>query len=166
MIQRDSSHFPLGSGSPMAPLPSHRPDNLSLGPLEAEILMLIWARGSATVRDLHDHIQSDLNRDLTQSSVHTVLKRLTQKGWLRREATPVSATNRRRRSYRWYPTLSQHDATLLKAHQQLHSFLAIGNPDIVAAFADSLGSAEVDQIEAIVARIRMVRQDREDRNAH
>jgi len=34
----------------MTPLPNYRPKQLSLGPLEAEILNLIWELGSATVR--------------------------------------------------------------------------------------------------------------------
>jgi len=39
----------------MTPLPNYRPKQLSLGPLEAEILNLIWELGSATV-DVHERI--------------------------------------------------------------------------------------------------------------
>lgn len=142
----------------MAPLPRHRPRQLSLGPLEAEILAIIWARGSATVKEIHDHILADPDRDLTQASVTTVLQRLAKKGWLRREAKPQGEGGRTRRVYCWQPTVSQQEANVLTAHQQLQSFLAVGSPDLVAAFADSLDIAELDQLDAITARLRALRQ--------
>jgi predicted transcriptional regulator len=138
----------------MSPLPRHRPHQLSLGPLEAEILAIIWAKGGATVKDIHDHILADPDRDLTQASVTTVLQRLAKKGWLRREAIQPEKT---RRVYRWQPTVSQQEAQALTAHQQLQSFLAVGSPDIVAAFADSLDRAELEQLDAIAARLRALR---------
>jgi len=64
----------------MTPLPNYRPKQLSLGPLEAEILNLIWELGSATV-DVHERILADPNRE-AYTSVTTVLRRLTEKvGW-------------------------------------------------------------------------------------
>ena len=141
----------------MAPLPRHRPRQLSLGPLEAEILAIIWAKGSATVKEIHDQILSDPDRDLTQASVTTVLQRLAKKGWLRREAIPPQESGRSRRVYRWRPTVSQQEARVLTAHQQLQSFLAVGSPDLVAAFADSLDVAELDQLDAIASRLRALR---------
>jgi predicted transcriptional regulator len=141
----------------MSPLPRHRPRQLSLGPLEAEILAIIWARGSATVKEIHDHILADPDRDLTQASVTTVLQRLAKKGWLRREATLQGEGGRSRRVYCWQPTVSQQEANVLMAHQQLQGFLAVGSPDLVAAFADSLDIAELDQLDAIAARLRALR---------
>ncbi len=141
----------------MSPLPRHRPRQLSLGPLEAEILAIIWARGSATVKEIHDHILADPDRDLTQASVTTVLQRLAKKGWLRREAKPQGKGGRSRRVYCWQPMVSQQEANVLVAHHQLQSFLAVGSPDLVAAFADSLDIAELDQLDAIAARLRALR---------
>ena len=64
----------------MAPLPHYRPKQLSLGPLEAEILNIVWQLNKATVKNVHDRILSDPNRELAYTSVTTVLRRLTQKG--------------------------------------------------------------------------------------
>ncbi|MBW4463575.1 MAG: BlaI/MecI/CopY family transcriptional regulator [Nodosilinea sp. WJT8-NPBG4] len=138
----------------MSPLPRHRPHRLSLGPLEAEILAIVWDKNGATVKDIHDHILADPDRDLTQASVTTVLQRLAKKGWLRREAVQQEKT---RCAFRWQPIVSQQEAELLTAHQQLQSFLAVGSPDLVAAFADSLDVAELDKIDAIAARLRALR---------
>ena len=68
---------------PMSPLPEYRPQKLSLGTLETEILEIIWDFGQATVKQIHDHILADPERELAYASVTTVLNRLTKKGWLK-----------------------------------------------------------------------------------
>ena len=139
----------------MTPLPNYRPKQLSLGPLEAEILSIIWELGSVTVKDVHERILTDPNRELAYTSVTTVLRRLTQKGWL--------ACDKRGRAFYWQPRVTRQEAQALKAHDQLHQFLAVGNPDIVAAFTDSLDSASLEQLEAIAQRIDASRRAREEK---
>lgn len=137
----------------MAPLPDHTPRQLSLGPLEAEILTIIWELGSATVKDIHDRILADPDRELAYASVTTVLRRLTQKGWL--------ACDKHDRAFQWRPLVSREEANVLQAHDQLRRFLAVGNPDVVAAFADDLDRASAEKLEAIAQRLKAVRQARE-----
>ncbi len=138
----------------MAAFPSHRPKQLSLGPLEQEILHIVWDFGTVTVKDVHDRILADPNRELAYTSVTTVLNRLTKKGWLR--------CNKQGRSFTWEALISQQQATALQSYEQLNQFLAVSNPDVVAAFADSLDQTSVEQLEAIAAKLRAVRQARED----
>ena len=146
----------------MAPLPDHTPKQLSLGPLEAEILDIVWdlsaaagsATGSATVKDIHDRILADPDRELAYASVTTVLNRLTQKGWL--------ACDKHDRAFRWRPLVSRDDAKILQAHDQLRRFLAVGNPDVIAAFADDLDRASVEKLDAIAERLKAARQAREN----
>ena len=137
----------------MPPLPDYRPKQLSLGPLEREILEILWEFESATVREIHDRILSDPDRELTQASVTTVLNRLAQKGWV--------VCHKQEKAFQWQPCISQDEAKMLQAHAQLNQFLAVSNPDVVAAFADSLDAASLDQLEAIAERIRAARQARE-----
>jgi predicted transcriptional regulator len=61
----------------------------------------------------------------------------------------------------WQPLLSAAEAQALQAYEQLQQFLAIGNPDIVAAFADKLDRASIDQIEAIAQKLAAIRTARE-----
>ncbi|MFM7405660.1 MAG: BlaI/MecI/CopY family transcriptional regulator [Cuspidothrix sp.] len=136
----------------MAPLPDYRPKQMSVGPLEAEILGIVWDLGSATVKDVHDRILSDPNRELAYTSVTTVLRRLTEKGWL--------ACDKQGKAFYWRPLLTKQQAEVIKAHDQLQRFLAVGNPDVIAAFADSLDQAASDQIEAIAKRIQDARKAR------
>jgi predicted transcriptional regulator len=137
----------------MSPLPEPSPKQLSLGPLESEILEMIWALGSASVKELHDRILADPDRELAYASVTTVLRRLTEKGWL--------ACDRQDRAFRWRPLVTRAEAQALQAHDQLQRFLAIGNPDVVAAFADRLDGASVEKIEAIAQRLKSIRQARQ-----
>jgi predicted transcriptional regulator len=138
----------------MAPLPRYRPKQTSLGPLEAEILEIIWQLKAATVKDIHDRILTDPDRELAYASVTTVLRRLTGKGWL--------TCHKHNRAFYWEPLLSREEAQAIQAYDQLQKFLAISNPDIVAAFADSLDTASIEQIAAIASRIEAVRRQREE----
>ena len=139
----------------MTPLPNYRPKQLSLGPLEAEILNIIWELGSATVKDVHERILADPDRELAYTSVTTVLRRLTQKGWL--------ACDNKGRIFSWKPLVSREEAKVLEAYEKLHRFLEVSNPDIVAAFADSLDCASLDQLAAIAQRIQAARKAREEK---
>lgn len=138
----------------MVPLPNYRPHQLSLGPLETEILTIIWELGTVSVKDVHERILTDPDRELSYASVTTVLNRLTQKGWL--------TCDKRDRIFSWQPLISQQEAAALEAYQQLQRFLAVGNPDIVAAFADSLDQASLEQINAIAEKLQALRQATEE----
>lgn len=137
----------------MASLPNYRPKQLSLGPLETEILHIVWDLKTATVKDVHERILSDPERELAYTSVTTVLQRLAQKGWL--------TCDKQGKTHTWTPLISKSEAQALRAYEQLHQFLAVGNPDMVAAFADQLDQASIEKIEAIAQRLRTLRQARE-----
>ena len=138
----------------MPPLPNYRPQKLSLGPLETEILNIVWNLGTATVKDIHDRILSDPDRELAYASVTTVLNRLTKKGWL--------TCHKQEKAFTWKPRLSREQAQAIKSYEQLHQFLSISNPDVVASFADSLDTASLNQLEAIASRLQAIRRQREE----
>ncbi|NJM27473.1 MAG: CopY family transcriptional regulator [Pseudanabaena sp. RU_4_16] len=138
----------------MSSLPNHRPNQLSLGPLETEILHIIWDIGVATAKQVHDRILSNPDRELTYSSVMTVLSRLVKKGWL--------TSYKRGKIILWEALVSRAEAQSLQAFNQLNRFLEVGNADIVAAFADDLDHASVEQIEAIAQRLKAIRKEREE----
>ena len=137
----------------MTAVPNYRPKQLSLGPLEAEILDIVWQFGCATVKDIHDRILSDPDRELAYTSVTTVLNRLTKKGWL--------VCNKEGRAFYYRSTVTKQQAQAIEAQEHLHRFLAVGSPEIVAAFADNLDAASVDQLNAIAQRIDEKRKARE-----
>ena len=104
------------------------------------------------MKDVHDRILSNPDRELAYASVTTVLNRLVQKGWL--------TSDKQDRSFIWHPTISATEAQAIQAYEQLNRFLAVGNPDIVAAFADRLDNASIEQIEAIARKLQAIRAAR------
>ena len=140
----------------MAPLPQHRPKKLSLGPLESEILEIVWHLETATVKNVHDTILQDPNRELAYTSVTTVLQRLTQKGWLK--------CSKKGRAFSWQALVSKEQARAIRSYEKLNGFLAVSNPDVVASFADSLDTASLEQIEAIASRLDIIRRQREEQS--
>ncbi|MEM8778076.1 MAG: BlaI/MecI/CopY family transcriptional regulator [Cyanobacteria bacterium P01_G01_bin.49] len=137
----------------MPPLPEYRPQKLSLGSLETEILEIIWELKTVTVKQIHDRILADPERELAYASVTTVLNRLTKKGWLK--------CFKQNRAFSWEPLVSREQAKAILAYEQLQQFLAISNPDMVASFADSLDTASLEQLEAIATRLQAIRRQRE-----
>ncbi len=137
----------------MTAFPNYRPKQLSLGPLEAEILDIVWQLGCATVKDIHDRILSDPDRELAYTSVTTVLNRLTKKGWL--------VCDKKGRAFYYRPTVTKQQAQVIEAQEHLRRFLAVGSPEIVAAFADNLDAASVDKLKAVAQRIDEKRRARE-----
>lgn len=137
----------------MPPLPDQPPQQLSLGPLEREILEILWLHQTTTAKVIHDRILSDPDRELAYTSVTTVLKRLSKKGWVR--------CDRRAKVHQWQVCVSKAQAQMLWSHAQMEAFLAVSNPDIVAAFADSLDTSSMDKLDAIAAKLKAIRQARE-----
>ena len=137
----------------MTPLPKYRPKQLSLGPLESELLNIIWDSKRLSATDVHDRILTDPDRELAYGSVMTVLRRLEQKGWVNCE--------KEGRTLYWQARISRNEAQSLAAYHQLNRFLEVGDADIVAAFANDLDRTSMDKIEAIAARLKNLRQSRE-----
>lgn len=137
----------------MAQLPKYRPKQLSLGPLESEILNMIWDSERLGATDIHDRILTNPDRELAYGSVMTVLRRLEQKGWI--------ACEKEGRSLHWQARISREESQALTAYHQLNRFLEVGDADIVAAFANDLDLASMDKLEAIAARLKNIRQSRE-----
>jgi predicted transcriptional regulator len=53
-----------------------------LGELESQVMEIVWARGEATVREVHEAINR--KRPLAYTTIMTVMSRLAEKGVLRR----------------------------------------------------------------------------------
>ncbi|MEL6554120.1 MAG: BlaI/MecI/CopY family transcriptional regulator [Cyanobacteria bacterium J06621_11] len=133
--------------------PPNKPKTLSLGPLEAEIVSILWAIGPTSATAVHQQILTDIDRELTYSSVSTVLKRLVKKGWV--------SCDRQGRIHIWQVRISQREAEIFQAQEQLRQFLAVGSPEIVAAFANELDDASLEQMDAIAQKIQAARQARQ-----
>jgi predicted transcriptional regulator len=70
-----------------------------LGPLEAEIMWLVWQQGQATVKQIHRVLSR--KREIAYTTVMTTMSRLADKGIMKR--------NRRGMAYLYRPTMSRSE---------------------------------------------------------
>jgi predicted transcriptional regulator len=121
-----------------------------LGPLEDEIMEVVWDQGEVTVRDVHDSIAR--NRPIAYTTVMTTLGRLAEKGFLRRkEAHPAHR-------YSAVVTRDQYARSTVKS---VVDWLVDHFPEpAVAYFVDRVGEEDEEALE----RLRQVIDSR--RSAH
>ena len=69
---------------------SHRSTSLDtlLGPLEQDVMDVLWRLGDATVRDVHDQLA--MTRDIAYTTVMTTMARLARKGMLARDTADLA----------------------------------------------------------------------------
>lgn len=119
--------------------PSDKSARRSPGELESEVLAALWAADSAlTPAD----IQAELGGGLAYNTVHTILKRLYDKGMVVRDA------DGRRGAYR--PTKNAAELTAEVMHQALDR-----GPDPIAAlqqFVTGLSPAEEAALRLFLAK--------------
>lgn len=72
-----------------------------LGDLQAEVMATLWAKGSATVREVLEDVNERRNPGLAYTTVLTLVSRLWARGLLARE--------REGRGFRYQPTMSRDD---------------------------------------------------------
>lgn len=78
-----------------------------LGPLENDVMDVVWDRGETTVRDVHATLKR--HREIAYTTVMTTMGRLAEKGFLRRaEDQPA---------YRYSPVISraQYEKSTVKS---------------------------------------------------
>jgi len=65
-----------------------------LGPLESDIMELVWAKGQVTVREIHEALINGTAKNLAYTTVMTTMSRLAKKNILRviKEGTAYTYT--------------------------------------------------------------------------
>ena len=120
-----------------------------LPPRERQIVDLLYQGGSRTVSE----ICSALPDPLTGSAVRAMLKRLEDKGFVRREDSD--------RGYIYSPTVSDNQARRTVLNQIVHTFFK-GSPVSAASallgMATDLNARELDELEAAILRARQARE--------
>jgi predicted transcriptional regulator len=116
-----------------------------LPPRERQIVDLLYQAGPCTVAE----ICGALPDRLTGSAVRAMLKRLEDKGFVRREDSD--------RGYLYSPTVSDNQARRTVLNQIVHTFFK-GSPVSAASallgMAKDLDTRELDELEAAILRAR------------
>lgn len=128
-----------------------------LGPLEAQIMDLLWAKGESTIRDVWESLI--LRREIAFNTVMTVMNRLTQKGLLQRQGGQGS--------YRYRPAQAREvfieQITQKVAGGLLKDFGATALIGFVNSL-DEVDPAYVHQLEELLKK--KANRDADTRTAH
>lgn len=129
-------------------------DQLPLGPLEREVIELLWARGSSSVRD----VVQGLPRVLAYTTVMTTLDRLFKKGLLQRERSD--------RAFVYSPVLSRHEWERKRAGAWLSRFLSAHQSSrelLVSCLLDAVGLQDEALLDELERQIGLKRRELESR---
>jgi predicted transcriptional regulator len=113
-----------------------------LGPLEAEVMEIIWARGAALVSEVEEVLNKRRETPLAYKTVLTICTRLSDKGILSHE--------KEGRAFRYYPTMTESEFISAQASKATGALLS--------RFGDVALSTFVDQVAADPAQLTALRK--------
>jgi predicted transcriptional regulator len=121
-----------------------------LPPRERQLVDLLFERGDMAVSDLCDALPDRLSG----SAVRAMLKRLEDKGFVRRTESE--------RGFLFSPTMSDAAASKTALKSVVKTFFngsAAGAATALLGMSDALDSQELDELEAMIARARKAKGD-------
>jgi BlaI family transcriptional regulator, penicillinase repressor len=123
-----------------------------LGPLEAEVMEVVWDEGEVTVRDVHERLSQ--RRPVAYTTVMTTLGRLADKGLLRRiEAQPA---------HRYSPLLSREQYASTTVKSVLDWLVGQFGDPAVAYFVDRLEDEDERLLDSLRDAIEQRRRGHGD----
>jgi BlaI family transcriptional regulator, penicillinase repressor len=125
-----------------------------LGPFEQQLLQELWARGSATIRELI----ADGNIRQAYTTVMTTVDRLYKKGLLTRVAEG--------RAFRYTPRHSPEELQRVKALESIRQLLGSGDPSALplSYLVEALSTHDaqlLDELQRLVERKRRELREQE-----
>jgi len=123
---------------------------LSLGPLEVEVMEVVWAHGDSNVRDVTARMQ----RPLAYTTVMTTLDRLYKKGLLEREMTD--------RAFVYSAKVSREDWDLQRAGEMMSGFLtgpAESRHMLLSYLVDAVGTHDAMLLDELERKVQHKREE-------
>lgn len=122
----------------------------SLGPLEGDVMDVLWNRSEGNVRDVVQH----LARPLAYTTVMTTLDRLYKKGLLSRRKSE--------RAFIYAPRLSRQEWEQKRAGEFLAAFLAGPAPSgemLISCLVDAVGTRDEGLLDELERKIKLKRKE-------
>lgn len=155
MMADGGKHSADGREGPARPAAIVLPQG-TLGPLETEIMQVVWANGAATTGDVHQQLLR--RRDIAYTTVMTVMGNLTRKGLLERRLEG--------RAYLYRATVTPQELTRSQVAKVMGTLLdRFAEPAIsyLISKLDAIDEARLAELEAEVSRLRRQRTGRGER---
>ncbi|MEF3274242.1 MAG: BlaI/MecI/CopY family transcriptional regulator [Chloroflexus sp.] len=114
-----------------------------LGPLETEIMQILWQEGSSTVKKVHRRLAQQ--RDIAYTTVMTTMSRLADKGVLRREREGLA--------YVYTPVISEDEFVNMVVQQVLDGLLDDYSDTAIAYMVDYLAQNNPSELRRLQREI-------------
>jgi len=127
-----------------------------LGPLENEVMSVLWSRCRSNVRE----VVNDLARPLAYTTIMTTLDRLFKKGMLRREKED--------RAFLYTPAFSREEWDHLRAGVWLSGFLSRHSTSgqlLLSCLVDAVGEHDEKLLDELERQIAHKRREFEGRGS-
>jgi predicted transcriptional regulator len=111
-----------------------------LGPLEAEVMAIIWQQTTATVSEVEEVLNQRRDAPLAYKTVLTICTRLSDKGLLDHE--------KEGRAFRYRPTMTQSEFVSEQASKATDALLSRFGDVALSSFVDQV-AADPDQLVAL-----------------
>ena len=128
---------------------------LLLGPLEVQVMNVLWAAGKCSVRD----VVEKLERRLAYTTVMTTLDRLFKKGLLDR--------HKAERAFVYSARISNQEWERQRAGDLVAGLLAASQPSremLLSSLVEAVGQHDILLLEQLEERIRIKRKELSRRN--
>lgn len=122
----------------------------TLGPLELELMQILWLRGQSNVRE----VVCRLGRPLAYTTVMTTLDRLYKKGFLNRRMPD--------RAFVYSPRFSREEWERRRAESVVAGWLAGTRPSrelLFSSFLDAVGEHDAKLLDELEKKIRRKRRE-------
>jgi predicted transcriptional regulator len=103
-----------------------------LGPLEAEVMQIIWMRGPSLVSEIEEILNNRRSDPLADKTVLTICTRLTDKGILTYE--------KEGRAFRYGPTMTENEFVADQAAKAADTMLDRYGDVVLATFVDKVST--------------------------
>lgn len=114
-----------------------------LGPLETEIMQILWQEGSSTVKKVHRKLAQQ--RDIAYTTVMTTMSRLADKGVLNRERDGLA--------YVYTPVISEDEFVNLVVQQVLDGLLDDYSDTAISYMVDYLAHNNPSELRRLQREI-------------
>ncbi len=129
---------------------TNRVGQMLLGPLEVEVMQVLWTAGDLSVRD----VVEKLDRKLAYTTVMTTLDRLFKKGLLDRQKSE--------RAFLYTARVSHLDWERQRAGDLVAGLLSGSQPSrelLLSSLVDAVGQHDVNLLEQLEEKIRRKRKE-------
>lgn len=118
--------------------------NVSLGPLEQDVMRCIWKNKTCTARDVVECLGQ--NREIAYNTIQTIMTRLVDKGLLKRKLEG--------KTHVYKPAAKQKSVLLSLITQTMSGFTGQFGEEALIAFVDGLDDISEDTRQKLIEKLQ------------